>query len=184
MRTAEAPAPVLRLDTVVADRPRSADWTGPAGRPGDGTLPAEGMRLEATGDPEGAKGDTDAEDSLLRGRILLARGRGARPDGGAGPVQGPAGADCPPGVPADAAGRRMRHARRPEGHRGLQGGAGDRAEPRHRLRAAGRPGEDAPPVRRHQGRQDGSVELLSRTASRSTARSTSTATRPWTRRGG
>ena len=119
MRTVEAPVLVLRLDTIVADRPRSAD---PPGRMARGWIPAgRGDAVEATGDPEGAKGDTDAEDSLLRGRVRLARGRGARSGGGPGPVEGPAGPECPAGFPPDAAGRRLRHAAGPEGHRRLQG---------------------------------------------------------------
>src|SRR5262249_25393996 len=139
MRTGEAPAPVLRLDTIVADRPRSADRPGWTSR---GWIPAgRGDAGEATGDPEGAEGDTDAEDSLLRGRILLARGLSAGPDGGAGPAEGIC-PERPAGRPPGVVGRRVRHTGRPESHRRLQGGAGDRAEPRHWLCAAGWPRED------------------------------------------
>ena len=143
---------------VVADRPRSADFSR---QDVGGWSPASRRdAVEATGDPEGAKGDTDAEDSRLRDRLLLAGRHGAGPDGGAGPIEGPAGPECLAGLPPDALGCRVRYPGGPEGHRCVQGGAGDRQQPQHRLLAAGRPGEDASPVRRGPGPQHGPVELL------------------------
>ena len=158
MKPVEALVLVLRLDTIVADWPRSAD--SPGRMSGDGVRPAEGMRWKRLGIRKVRK---ETPMRRIRGSVtvccwlvvvgLAPMAAQAQSKGLPAPSALLAFRPTLPGVDYDM----------PADQKAIDACKVELVTVQNRsigYCAAGRPGEDAPPVRRHPGRQDGPVELL------------------------